>query len=205
MVLRYAGAVDRYLLKNTGDPHIAAELGQEFALRFLQGGFLKYDASLGRFRDYIKRALQNLIKDYYRRGRHHVPLDPDAEDGLAEFEEHFLESWRDELLDRAWDALEEHERRTGNRYHSILKYRARHPTLRSPEMATQLAPVLGRTISAGALRQLLYRSRDLWVKFLVDEVKVSLKSPTLENIEKELAELGLLELARPALHRLMLE
>ena len=55
LMLRYSGAVHRYLLKTVGNPEAVRELDQEFALRFLKGSFLKYDPSVGRFRDYVKR------------------------------------------------------------------------------------------------------------------------------------------------------
>ena len=72
-------------------------------------------------------------------------------------------------------------------------------------MAEQLAPVLGRAVTAGALRQLLQRSREQWVKYLIDEVKVSLKTPSRDEVEEELADLKLLELCKPVLNRLTFE
>ena len=67
MMLRYSGAVHRYLLKTVDDSEEVKELDQEFALRFLKGSFLKYNPSFGRFRDYVKGAVRNLMIDYYRR------------------------------------------------------------------------------------------------------------------------------------------
>lgn len=107
LMCRYAGAVHRYLLKALKDPHAADELDQEFALRFLRGDFRNSDPNRGRFRDYVKRAVQNLINDHYRRKRPNVSLDagtPEpaiADGGVAEFEQQFIESWRKDLLDRA--------------------------------------------------------------------------------------------------------
>ncbi len=62
LMCRYAGAVHRYLLKALGDSDAAAELNQEFALRFLRGDFRHGDPIRGRFRDYVKRTVQNLMK-----------------------------------------------------------------------------------------------------------------------------------------------
>src|SRR5271166_3677625 len=95
LMCRYAGAVHRYLLKALKDPEAAAELDQEFALRFLRGDFRHCDPKRGRFRDYVKRAVQNLINDYYRRKRPTISLDahtPEpvaADGGIAEFEQQF--------------------------------------------------------------------------------------------------------------------
>jgi len=207
MMLRYEGAVHRYFLKVMGDPEVARELDQEFALRFLKGKFLKYDPKLGRFRDYVKRAIRNLMQDYHRtRGKTRrldtameMAIVDDTETAPELHEHQLIAAWRDELLDRAWNALEDYEKRTGQPYHKVLKFRVQHPDLRSPELAERLGPVLGRPLTGGALRQKLQRAREQWVRFLVDEVKVSLKSPSRDAVEEELADLKLLELCRPVM------
>ena len=56
LMMRYAGAIHRYLLRGLGDPDAAGELDQEFALKFLRGDFHRADPARGRFRDFIKRA-----------------------------------------------------------------------------------------------------------------------------------------------------
>ena len=136
MMLRYEGAVHRYFLKAVGDPEVVRELDQEFALRFLKGKFLKYDPKLGRFRDYVKRAVRNLMMDYHRQKGKTQRLDTDLRSGgrratrvVDEIDEQIITAWRDELLDRAWNALEDLEKRTGQPHHTILKYRARNPDL----------------------------------------------------------------------------
>jgi DNA-directed RNA polymerase specialized sigma24 family protein len=206
---RYAGAVHRYLLGALRDPDAAAELGQEFALRFLQGGFHRADPARGRFRDFVKRALRNLMIDHHRRRRSlprslgagvPEPADPGA--GPVDFDRRFLESWREDLMARAWVALLGLEVRTGQPYHTVLRLRVEHPELRSPELAERLSAELGRPITAGGLRQALQRSRDRYVRFLVEEVAGSLESPTPDQLEQELGDLGLLDQCRPALRRL---
>jgi RNA polymerase sigma-70 factor (ECF subfamily) len=210
MMLRYEGAVHRYFLKVMGDPEVARELDQEFALKFLKGKFLKYDPKLGRFRDYVKRAIHNLMQDYHRKKPKTRRLDTEMEMAIVDDsetpsqvqEQQLIAAWRDELLDRAWNALEDYEKRTGQPYHKVLKFRAQNPDLRSPEMAEMLGPVLGRSLTGGALRQKLQRAREQWVQFLVDEVKVSLREPSRGAIEEELADLRLLELCKPVMNRL---
>jgi RNA polymerase sigma-70 factor (ECF subfamily) len=208
MMLRYSGAVHRYFLKIAGNAETARELDQEFAVRFLKGDFLKYDPRVGRFRDYVKRAIRNLLIDHLRRQGKTRHLDTQLEISIVDDtsvedpDQRFIESWRSELLDRAWTALEDFERRTGQPYHRALRFRAKHPDLSSPEMARRLAPELGQSHSPGAFRQLLQRARDKWTEFLIDEVRVSLKTPSSDEIEEELAELSLLELCRPAMKRL---
>ena len=208
MMLRYEGAVHRYFLKAVGDPEVVRELDQEFALRFLKGKFLKYDPKLGRFRDYVKRAVRNLMMDHHRQKGKTRHLDTDFDQAVVagssvdEIDEQIIDAWRDELLDRAWNALEDLEKRTGQPHHTILKCRARNPDLNSDQMARELAPVLGKSLSGGALRNRLQHAREKWVGLLVDEVKASLRTPSREDVEEELAELRLLRYCKPVMARL---
>src|SRR6266436_612212 len=66
MMERYGGAVYRYLLGAVRDQDAAAELSQEFAVRFLRGDFRRADPDRGRFRDYLKTSLIHLVTDYHR-------------------------------------------------------------------------------------------------------------------------------------------
>ncbi len=202
LMMQYAGAVHRYLLKILRDPDIAAELDQEFALRFLRGDFRNCDPSRGRFRDYVKRALQNLVNDYYRRRRPSVSMDtlfcePVTEDtDPPQFEVEFIESWKKDLLERSWRVLLDLEKNTNLPYYTVLRLRVDYPDLRSHQLAEKLSAALGRTVTAGAFRQAVQRARFKYVSFLINEVKASLHDPTPENVEEELGDLGLLEFCR---------
>jgi RNA polymerase sigma-70 factor (ECF subfamily) len=207
LMCRYAGAVHRYLLKALKDPNAADELDQEFALRFLRGDFRNSDPNRGRFRDYVKRAVQNLINDYYRRKRPVVSLDsrtpepaqPDT--GVAEFERQFIDSWRKDLLERAWSSLAELEKNTGQPYHTVLRSKVDHPDLPSAELAGKLSTELNKPLTAGAVRQTLQRSRRKYVDYLLTEVRASLHHPTRDDLEQELADLNLLHYCRPFMKR----
>src|SRR5438874_2310362 len=50
LMQRYRGAVYRYLLRLLGDPHVADDLTQEFALALVRGEFRQADPQRGRFR-----------------------------------------------------------------------------------------------------------------------------------------------------------
>jgi RNA polymerase sigma factor (sigma-70 family) len=207
LMCRYAGAVHRYLLKALRDPDAADELDQEFALRFLRGDFKNSNPDRGRFRDYVKRAVQNLVNDYYRRKRPVVSLDPRtpelaaAEPGMADFEEQFIESWRKDLLDRAWSSLESLERSTGQPYHTVLRTKVSHPDLTSDKLAQQLSTTLKKSYTSGAVRQTLQRSREKYVTYLLDEVRASLDNPSRADLEQELIDLNLLHYCRPFMKR----
>src|SRR5437773_1589953 len=67
LLLRYTPAVHGYLRGATRDPDVADDLFQEFALRLVRGDFRPVDPDQGRFRDYLKRTLTNLVTDHQRR------------------------------------------------------------------------------------------------------------------------------------------
>jgi RNA polymerase sigma factor (sigma-70 family) len=208
--LRYLGAVHRYFLKTVRDPDVVQDLNQEFATRFLAGSFLKYDPKLGRFRDYIKRAVRNLMLDFHRRRGKARQIESKWERSIVDetadaADETFIEAWRSEILDRAWTALEDLQRRTRVPYHTILKHRAMHPSQTSEQMAKQLGTVLGQPLSPGALRQRLQHARERWVGFMIDEVKTSLGTSKRSAVEEELGDLRLLHLCKPVMNRLKLD
>jgi RNA polymerase sigma-70 factor (ECF subfamily) len=214
MLRRYSPAIYRYLLGALRDPDAADELFQEFALRFVRGDFHRADERRGRFRDFLKTALFHLVVDAQRRrkrppdprasGDHGpepaVDAPPDADE--AEAERQFLQVWRSELLARAWDGLAEHERRTGQPLHAVLRLRSDHPDLRSPALAERLGARLGRAVSAVWFRKKLCQAREAYTDFLLDAVARSLTNPTRDDLEQELIDLGLLTHCREALDRL---
>jgi DNA-directed RNA polymerase specialized sigma24 family protein len=207
LMCRYAGAVHRYLLKAMRDPDAADELDQEFALRFLRGDFKNSNPNKGRFRDYVKRAVQNLINDYHRRKRPNVSLDarvpePAApEPAMADFEQQFIDSWRKDLLDRAWGSLESLEKQTGQPYHTVLRTKVSHPDLNSEKLALQLSTSLKKPYSSGSVRQTLQRSREKYVSYLLEEVRASLDNPSRDDLEQELIDLNLFHYCRPFMKR----
>lgn len=206
---RYIAAVRRYLLGAMRDAEAADELTQEFAVRFMKGDLHRADPTRGRFRDFVKGVLFHLIADHYRRLKRTPTALPDgslADDGHAADpaadDRQFTADWREELLCRAWVALEKHERETGQLYYTVLLQRAKRPDVRSAEMAEQLSAELGRPLRADAVRQTLHRSREKFAGLLLDEILQTLREPTLETLEAELIDIGLLEYCRPALEAL---
>jgi RNA polymerase sigma-70 factor (ECF subfamily) len=204
----YSGAVRRYLLGAVRDPDAADELFQEFAYNFLHGDLRGARRERGRFRDFVKGVLFHLVADFHKRGRRQLrqmpadcPEPAAAPPSLADSDREFLASWRDDLLARSWAGLEALQAQTGQPYHTVLRFRADHPDLPSPQLAERLGPQLGKPLTAAGVRQTLHRAREKFADLLLDAVAQSLERPTPEQMEQELIDLGLLEYCRPALER----
>src|SRR5262249_49364806 len=132
LMQRYCGAVYRYLLSAVRDPNVADDLTQEFALRFIQGRFRQAAPEHGRFRNYSKPALFHLVSDWRSR-QNKAPRHLEEEASVSGPDESFYaeqafrESWRQELLSRAWKALEQHQAQTGQPFYEVLHFRVQHP------------------------------------------------------------------------------
>lgn len=206
---RYYGAVYRYFLAALRDPDAAQELFQEFAERFLRGSFARFDPAKGRFRDYLRMALRNMIRDHCKRqtSRSHVDLaeipEPTAHtvDQPDALHDEFLHSWRAEILTRAWDALRNEKRRSGLPFHIVLERNMQSPDNTSDELACELTAVLKppKRFSGPLVRKTLQLARQRYADLLVREVAQSLGNHTVEQLEQELIDLGLIGYCREAL------
>jgi RNA polymerase sigma-70 factor (ECF subfamily) len=208
LMQRYCGAVYRYLLSAVRDPSVAEDLTQEFALRFIQGRFRGADPSQGRFRNYIKTALFHLVDDWRQRagqGPKQTRLKSDeevlAQDEQAAAEQAFRTSWRQEVLARAWQALQSVQQEEGKPYYDVLRFRVDHPDMPSPQMAEQLSVRLGRPLTAAGVRQLLHRARERFADLLLEVARLFLQGASPTDLQEELAELNLLKYCAGALQR----
>jgi RNA polymerase sigma-70 factor (ECF subfamily) len=208
LMQRYCGAIYRYLLGALRDPNAADELAQEFALRFVRGDFQRADPDRGRFRDLVKTALYHLIVDHHRQRQkqpHSLPCDstylPAAESEVSQADRIFLERWREELLDRAWEALASLEESTGQQFYTVLRWRAEHPGVPAASLANELTTRRGQSCTEAGVRQTLHRARGRFAELLLEEVARSLDTDSPEAVEEELADLGLMIYCRSALER----
>ncbi len=197
---RYQGAAHRYLLAVVRDPDVASELFQEFALRMARGDFRRACPERGRFRQFLKTSLINLVRDYRRRAhRGNVSLEDvkwqPADSAVAESEDdqRWLASWREHLLERTWQALHEAESKTGRPHFTVLRFRTDHAEASSAELAVHLNGTLRphQPWTEVAARKLLQRARAEFADLLVREVKDSMGCHTPEELEAELIELEL--------------
>jgi RNA polymerase sigma factor (sigma-70 family) len=203
---RYSGAVYRYLMGAVRDTTVADELFQEFALRFIEGKLHGARADKGRFRDYVKTVLFNLVNTHFKK-RNRQPYQADslvlASASASDEQESldFSHSWRDELLARTWEALAALEKQTGSLYFTMLDYRSRHPDADSSTMATQLAKDLSKPLTAASVRQTIHRARDKFADLLLEEVSRSLQNESIDAIEEEVIDLGLHSYCADAIKR----
>jgi RNA polymerase sigma factor (sigma-70 family) len=201
---RYREPVYRYLFGAVRDPDVAEELSQEFALRLMQGNFRRANPERGRFRDYLKSALINLVNKHLRSQQRRLRtstenalaaalMTPDGSAGASTWDDPL----RQEVLARAWSAL----KRVQSRYYAVLLLRAEEPELSSSDMAERLTAASGAYWTADQVRKVLERSRAKFADLLLDGVACSLQCGKTEDLYIALAELNLLEYCRAALER----
>jgi len=201
LVERYRGAVRRYLGALLRDDDAVDELSQEFSLALIEGKLAKAAPERGRFRNYVKTVVVHLVGRHRKKQQRLArvgEMKSDPVDASANEMDHaFLQSWRDELLARTWQALAQAQAT----FFSVLHFRAVHPDLAVDEVVRELGPQLGKKLTAESLRQTLHRARALFADLLLAEVAQSLTEPSDEEIAEELGELNLLAYCRPALER----
>jgi RNA polymerase sigma factor (sigma-70 family) len=208
LVQRYQAAVYRYLLGALGDADSADEVFQEFALRLLRGDFHRAAPERGRFRDFVRTSLINLVINFRKKHGRAVPLDniaePAADSSMSQsLDEEFLANWRKALLDKAWEALAALQKPDGPPYYRVVRCKSEHPDLTSAQLAEQLAAEMPSptTFTEENLRKILQRGRELFTDLLVDEVAHSLRTSSDDDLAQELIDLGFQSYCRRALER----
>jgi len=204
LVMRYSPAIRKYVRAITRDEDQADEITQDVIVRLLQGDFAGADPQRGRFRDLIKMAVRNMLRNMWskKKVRQTVDYDVTAVAQPSDIGEDPVwdESWQRQLLDLAWSRLKEYqETHTGSMAHTILQLRTEFPDDSSEELALRLSQKLGKTASADQARQQLRRARVRFAEYLVAEVADGIEVPTPERIEEELSHLGLLDRIRDVL------
>jgi RNA polymerase sigma-70 factor (ECF subfamily) len=203
-VQRYFSAVRRYLLGMFKDEDIANEMLQEFSIRFARGDFHKRTLEPGRFRHYLKTCLRHMVHDYWRSRRkedaHRVGMTPEelADVRGKEAEASFDVSWRDELLKRAWAALQNDQAESSQPHFDVLLIRTQSPEARTQALLETLSQKLGKPLSVANARQLVHRARVRFAELLLQEVIASMTEPTAEELEQELIDLGILSYCQHA-------
>jgi RNA polymerase sigma factor (sigma-70 family) len=195
-------AVRRYVGAIVQNDQEADDLTQDVAVRLLSGDFAGADPNRGRFRDLLKVAIRNMVRNRWNRQKTRRVVNADVGNLAAEEsdEDHWTAEWRHSVLELAWKALEQHERtHPGSVAHTLMQLRASHTDDTSEQLASRLSEKLGQPVRADAVRQRLRRARLQFADLLLAEVAKGLRDPTPEQIEDELGELGLLDTLRELL------
>lgn len=199
LLLDYSGAVYRYLLGAVRDDHVANDLAQEFAVRFLRGDFRNVTPEKGRFRDFLKRTLGNLANDYFRSQKSEMNRLQGFSESRAEVEpsldpETFEQDWVTEVLRRTWETFAEEQTANQTLYYTVLRARSESPQLNSRELCETLSDMIAPAIlNEPWLRQTLTRGRQQFANLLRREVAKTLRDDRPELVDEELAALGLLQ------------
>jgi RNA polymerase sigma factor (sigma-70 family) len=197
LVLRYQRAIRSYLGALLRDDDDADEATQEVIVKVLRGDFAGADSERGRFRAYLKTAARNTALHWLRRNKSPGSREFAEEPAAVAAEDAWLAEWRQMLLDAAWNELRVYETRTpGNAFASVLELIGNHPEQDSAQLAVLLSKRLARPFGAEALRKQLSRARRKLAELLVAELCRTIDNPTPDDIEAELAEVGLLRLVR---------
>jgi len=199
---RYLPAVYTFLRMLLRDAGETDEVAQQFAVRVMERSFRGYSPSRGRFRDYLKTTLRNMVNDHWRgvqRRRRfagesvdaaavEVP-EPSELDLALEPGEEQLEG----LLERTFARLREIKQSARPTYYEVLDYVARHPDQSSDVAAASLSLelTLAKPINSAALRQTLKRARDKFRELLLEELMVPAGPRQAEIVRERLELLGI--------------
>ncbi|WP_020468210.1 RNA polymerase sigma factor [Zavarzinella formosa] len=203
-VLRYATAIRCYLAAIIRDPHDLEDVIQDFLARVIERGLVQENAVRGRFRDYLKVSVRNAALSHLRRRSDNQAADgqletiPAENDAGSAADNEWIAEWRGTMLGQALEKLEDQERLApAGRLYLTLTLARDHPEADSVTLAELAAKKSGRPMTPEAFRKQLSRARTVLANLLVDEVRRTIENATPEQIDEELAELGLQELVRP--------
>lgn len=190
LVGRYHDAVTRYIYLKVRDKHLADEVLQEFWTKLLTGKLAGADKTKGRFRDYLRTVLHRLIIDHFR-SRKLQSLPPgDLLDSRPD--EDFDRVWREAVINRVWSRLETYQATTPkNRYATVLQLRRDFPKASIDEIAEKLSAITRTPVRPEAFRKNLQRARAKFIELLIQELRETIHSNSVADIEAEIFDLGL--------------
>lgn len=138
---RYRRPARHYLLGTLRGDEAAEELLQDFCVHSLRGDFWRADPANGRFRNFVKKALCNLVANHRKKQLAHgrrlvsgIPaevesdVDDPAKVAEAALDRELVEQLRGYLLDHANEQLRKAEARNKVPYHTVLHVTISRPT-----------------------------------------------------------------------------
>ncbi|MGE3808140.1 MAG: hypothetical protein AB7K24_26050 [Gemmataceae bacterium] len=197
VLINYWLAAHSYLMALVNrDEELANELSDEFALRFLRGDFSKATPEKGRFRDYIKAVLRNLVAEHFRkqtaRARHSERVDFENLSN-ERIEAEFLDNLRSAIVASAMQRLALFQKDHGTPYYTALQLRSSHPDASMARLARLLTQQTKQPYATDYLRQIIHRARERLASFVVERVRNACRCATAEELREELHSLQLWE------------
>jgi hypothetical protein len=192
-VMRYGGAVRRYILAILRDEDATDEVWQDMVARLLLKGEGVTWPGRGRFRDYLRMTARNAALTHLRtKSRRSMA---DLADDVAVAADRELDShWQKAILEKVWRELDAAEMRgQGNFVHTALRVYSEHPELDSSAQARRVGEKLGRAISPDAFRQQVRRGKRQMAELILIGVAGTIASADASDVEAELVELGLMK------------
>jgi RNA polymerase sigma factor (sigma-70 family) len=203
LVLRYSKAIRAYVRAILQDDGRADEVAQDAIVRLLSGDFAGADPNRGRFRDLLKVSVRNMARNHWQKENRRRPAAVDVEaiaGADATDDPEWLASWRQNALDLTWSALEHLERsQPDSSAVVLLRLRAAFPDATSEELAQRLAEKTKKPVTPESVRQQLRRARVKFAELLITEIADGLASGSPDDVEEELAALGLMDYVRDLL------
>jgi len=195
-VMRYGGAVQRYLGAILRDTDAADEVWQELVAGWLKRGCAATWPGRGRFRDYLRTSARNAAMTHLRK-QNRVKTAELTDAMAATAARELDDDWQKCLLDKVWRDLDAAERRgSGNFVHTALRIYTEHPDQESTDHAVLASKRLSRPISADAFRQQVRRGKKQMAELILIAVAGTIADASAEDVEAELIELGLMAFVR---------
>jgi hypothetical protein len=172
----------------------------------MRGDFAGADPSKGRFRDLLKTAIRNMVRNHWdrssRRKTSELNLDIVLDSNAAtEQDQDWTSAWQRSVLDHTWARMQAEDQQLAasgkaSSATKLLRLRTAHPDASSEEIAAMLSEQLRTTIKPDNCRQMLRRARLRFTEHLVDEVRSGLDDESDERLQEELSALNLLDWVR---------
>lgn len=197
LVIRYSAAIRRFARFLTTSDDEADDVAQDAILRLLKGDFAGADPNQGRFRDFLRAALRNMVRSRWatvtRQAKHLQKLAVQRGEDVDTDETNWDKAWQATVLEHAWQQLKEFEdAHEGNRYHRLLRLRVDHADWTYQQLSDSLVTT-GMDIEPANLRQQIHRARTKFAEFIVQEIVQGLDSSERDRVQEELVALGLYE------------
>ena len=188
-VLRYLSPMRRQLIASLGSEQQADEALKLLLAHLVSAGFGDYKK--GRLRDFLVRGLRSAAKSRLSELPQDETPQVDWEQLTIESKE-WLRLWREGLLERAWRSLERKEHAEPELpVYSVLHLATTNPQATPEMLAVQVNTEFGLQIDQRVVREVLPEARSMFAQLVADEVAETLGTPTIEEVKREIGQLGL--------------